>query len=255
MLYNSAKLCKLAYLDPVTLDSMKKSVITPIFHTCQVSGADAYTWWCDKEKEMTLVFRGTKGRKDLIKDIDIRQLSMYNNNGLKIHVHRGFLEQFLSIERSLMKELEAHPDISKLTFTGHSLGAALASIAASKIKANTGIPTNLHTFGSPRVGSKEFSIWSRSVLDVHKRVVHKQDPVGRVPTTWYYHHIGGDYILFDDENRYKIMKKDPPYLRRLYNILTKTDITNPIEDHSMNRYVEFAQTVGDVDMKTSNSEL
>lgn len=226
-------------------------VIQPKFHTCNSSGADAYTWWCDKTNELTITFRGTKGRKDIMKDIDIRHLSMYNNNGLKIHVHRGFLEQFLSIEQSLMKEIETHPEISSLTFSGHSLGGALASIASSKIKATTHIPTTLHTFGSPRVGSKEFSIWAHDVLDVHKRVIHKQDPIGRVPMSWNYHHIKGNYILFDDANRYKIMKKDPQYLTRVYNILSKTDVFNPIEDHSMNRYVDFTQVYGDIDLNTT----
>jgi len=64
-------------------------------------------------------------------------------------VYDGFYRAFNRIWPKIDSWLEAHP--AQLLFTGHSLGAALATLAAS---ART--PSKLITFGSPRVGDAEF---------------------------------------------------------------------------------------------------
>jgi hypothetical protein len=64
-------------------------------------------------------------------------------------VHAGFRDAFRLIWPEIEPWLEAHS--GRLIFTGHSLGAALATLAAS---ART--PERLVTFGSPRVGDDEF---------------------------------------------------------------------------------------------------
>src|SRR5690606_37491112 len=40
---------------------------------------------------------------------------------------------------------------------GHSLGGAVASLAADWIAKNTHLPTRLYTFGAPRVGTESFA--------------------------------------------------------------------------------------------------
>jgi hypothetical protein len=64
-------------------------------------------------------------------------------------VHEGFYQAFNRIKPSIESWIAAHP--GRLLLTGHSLGAALATLATS-----IRIPTRLLTFGSPRVGNDEF---------------------------------------------------------------------------------------------------
>ena len=76
-------------------------------------------------------------------------------------------------------------------FTGHSLGAALATIAVTRF---TGDASSLYTIGSPRVGDDRFV---RSVLQKTRRVfrfVNCQDIVTQippeVPLKHYFRHAG-----------------------------------------------------------------
>ena len=66
---------------------------------------------------------------------------------------------------------------------GHGLGAALATHAvAHLIKAGVKI-TLLETYGSPRVGNKEFSAWYQTIYPnvLKPRVTHGRDPVVHLP--------------------------------------------------------------------------
>jgi alpha/beta superfamily hydrolase len=68
-------------------------------------------------------------------------------------------------------------------FTGHSLGAALATLAANRYGKTQG----LYTFGSPRVGDVDFAD------DFHisaYRFVNNNDIVAKVPPPIRYKHVG-----------------------------------------------------------------
>ncbi len=97
-------------------------------------------------------------------------------------VHVGFAD-------ILSDPNDVWPDISRaiekvntprLVFTGHSLGAALATLAASLHR-----PDSLYTFGSPYVGNGEFRD-SMNDVAVH-RYVDCCDLVPRVPPKLYQH--------------------------------------------------------------------
>jgi len=55
--------------------------------------------------------------------------------------------------------------------TGHSLGAALAHLAALSLT-KAGFQTSMINFGQPRVGDKSFAAFSQKVLPNQWRVVH-----------------------------------------------------------------------------------
>ena len=141
-----------------------------------------------------LVFRGTeKNSGDIETDLklyknwvnQILKTALSLSNGDPQHVHQGFLEAIDSI----WKELE--PDLEKLRcpifYTGHSLGAALATLAAERLP-----PKALYTFGSPRVGN---TIYSESLcfkgIPIY-RVVNDLDIVATLPPEGLgYRHVGG----------------------------------------------------------------
>lgn len=80
-------------------------------------------------------------------------------------------------------KLASHPT-AKVLVTGHSLGAAIATLAAIEIREQIN-PTTLrfYTFGSPRVGNQEFSDYVMKYFDdgYYSRVTHFDDGVVHAP--------------------------------------------------------------------------
>lgn len=103
-------------------------------------------------------------------------------------IHRGFREALDQQNvwddiRSYLTTLGERP----VWFTGHSLGAALATIAAARWAA-IGTVQGLYTFGSPRVGT---AIFTRTVPSAIWRIVNNQDVVARLPPAIAgYEHVG-----------------------------------------------------------------
>jgi hypothetical protein len=102
--------------------------------------------------------------------------------------------------RQYIKErVKAHPDL-RWWFAGHSLGAALATIAAYLV----GNVQALYTFGSPRVGDARFAQVFAEADIPHYRLVHHHDIVPHVPIPlpplFGYEHVGDlKYIEYADE--------------------------------------------------------
>jgi predicted lipase len=94
---------------------------------------------------------------------------------------------------------------SKVLVTGHSLGAAMATLAAVDL-ANAGYDTDLITFGSPRVGNKAFSEYvNNTVNGVNLRVTHGNDIVTVFPPQLTgYHHVGREVHYIDPSTMYKL---------------------------------------------------
>lgn len=126
---------------------------------------------------LTIVaFRGTEPDKveDLIADATTLQADWPDGARQGARVHAGFLRAFTSVRGQLEHALG---DVRQpLAITGHSLGAALATLAAAA--AQDRHPA-LITFGSPRVGDGTFARLLRG-LDIH-RFVDCCDVVTRVP--------------------------------------------------------------------------
>ncbi len=139
-----------------------------------------------------LSFRGTEPDEpaDLKRDLDVIPKPFL----LGGRVHGGFLEA-LHGDNGVWKEVEeALGGLGSLSvwFTGHSLGAALATVAAATRK-----PTGLITFGSPRVGDEAFVQLLKDVRTY--RYVNGADLVARIPPKIMYRHAGA--MVFLDERR------------------------------------------------------
>jgi len=139
-----------------------------------------------------VAFRGSEGWKlnepfdprqivaDWTTDFDIR-LSEWVRGG---RVHRGFKDALEEVWADIFPYMKKLQDRGcKIWVTGHSLGAALATLAADRFQDVQG----LYTFGSPRVGDREFQENFR--LRAY-RVVNGDDIVSRVPPAGIYRHIG-----------------------------------------------------------------
>lgn len=115
-------------------------------------------------------------------------------------VHTGFFEAWSEISTAVLSGIEQaiteNPGYS-LVVTGHSLGAAVATLAAGYLR-QAGYALDLYTFGSPRVGNDVFVNFIDAQDGAEYRVTHFDDPVPRVPPIITgYSHTSPEYWLSD----------------------------------------------------------
>jgi hypothetical protein len=127
-----------------------------------------------------VAFRGTDDYVDVLKDLQIMRVP--SERGAQVHA--GFKESLELIWPQMRPHLEELSASGRaLWFTGHSLGAALATLAAGRIEGAHVV----YTFGSPRVGDKRFArefpvpVW---------RVVNNNDLVPHLPPPLFFRHVG-----------------------------------------------------------------
>lgn len=128
-----------------------------------------------------LVYRGTQPDdwKDIVADLKAAH-APWAGSGC---VHIGFAKMLKGKWADIQSALDAYPSI-RMRYTGHSLGAALATLSAALRR-----PDALYTFGSPRVGDAEFA--ASVVGAAHERYVDCCDGVTTVPpASWSYQHVG-----------------------------------------------------------------
>ncbi|KAJ7889533.1 Alpha/Beta hydrolase protein [Mycena olivaceomarginata] len=171
-----------------------------------------------------VVFRGTFSLKDAITDAKFL-LVPFESPGIVelVHVHRGFLGAYQNVSDQVVgivsKEIKEYPTFRivvtaldgwmisdeyerDLFAVGHSLGGAIASLAAPSIKA--ALPdavVKLYTFGQPRAGNAKFARYVERMVgaeNIH-RAVHTLDGVPTmVPRIFGYEHFATEYWQFRD---------------------------------------------------------
>jgi triacylglycerol lipase len=96
------------------------------------------------------------------------------------HVHAGFARRLDALDGEIRPFLDDLPGGCLVWFTGHSLGAAVATLAAYRYRTRAG---GVYTFGSPLVGNGLFSATvSATFSERSYRYVNDHDIVTRVPS-------------------------------------------------------------------------
>ncbi len=138
----------------------------------------------NNKNELFLIFRGTttSNRKaDFLTDARIG----IKNSTAGLPVHCGFDHCFRSMHDSIKRFIASYSGkpVSVVHCIGHSLGGAVAGLAADWISRNTSYKAKLYTFGAPRVGTDWFAKSTTSSIGSHNmhRVYHRTDPVPMVP--------------------------------------------------------------------------
>jgi hypothetical protein len=141
-----------------------------------------------------LAFAGTENIEDVVADIEARLVS--TSVGM---VHVGFWSRIETGWPALLAALELLPGYpTNLLICGHSLGGALACLAARRV---TG--AKVITFGQPRVGNPA---WVKAAAGLNLlRFADHNDAVPHLPSWWLpavfwewttYRQIGTPTILF-----------------------------------------------------------
>ena len=107
-------------------------------------------------------------------------------------VHRGFDRAFDAVSEQVTQALAAR-GAQPVLITGHSMGAALAVIAADHLLSEENLrATAVYAFGMPRVGDEDFSVRYNDTLGANTyRLVHGDDIVATVPPSRLgFRHVG-----------------------------------------------------------------
>jgi hypothetical protein len=149
----------------------------------------------DKEEDQILVgFRGT-----------INKIQQWASNLDAVYtrwsvgkVHSGFYDRFNEIKiptLSFLKKARQHLPDADIIISGHSMGGAVATLFASYLKdgEDTSLyPSEIYTYGSPRVGDKTFATYVDTQFGDHlTRTMNEWDMVTDLPPKAFgYRHTG-----------------------------------------------------------------
>lgn len=134
-------------------------------------------------------FKGSNNQKNFLADFVALPVKSKFSTITGLRVHFGFQSSYLSIRDGIMAQLRsliAEHATATIRITGHSLGAAMASLCVLDMLKN--LPdklavTSLYTYGQPRVGNEIFARAIESALAGRIfRVTHLHDLVTNVPT-------------------------------------------------------------------------
>lgn len=169
----------------------------------------------DFKGHAVVALKGTANGYDVLTDLNAG-VRRFHTGGA---VHQGFYYSFVSFLPQLENFIRSLPPaVHTIHCVGHSLGGALATLAADWLASNCGRVIKLYTYGSPRVGLDYFAGGCKRRINEHNihRVYHHSDPVPMVPT-WPFVHV-------PDGGRNDFQLPSP-------------DSLNPIQHHKMSNYI------------------
>jgi triacylglycerol lipase len=224
-----AKISGITYEDPDIATPLFKELGYNVVKFFDKKGAQAYLLSNDVER--VLSFRGTQPKEKSDVTADLTAGKNRADSGGKVHV--GFKTELDKIWTDIKKELGVNPN-SPLFVTGHSLGAAMATIAVSRMQKDV---VALATFGSPRVGNQEFV--DHVTVD-HYRVQNNCDDVPKVPPELmgFVHHGTNVYLNYHGEIRnLNGWQKFKDQVRSRLKALRKFKAFVGVYDHMIDRYI------------------
>lgn len=176
----------------------------------------------ETDAEAVVAFRGTQvfadpSLADMLSNLWFRRRSWDPGR-----VHRGYREAVLDIAQELKRPL--YSGRRPLYFTGHSMGGALATLAATLPPG----PSAAYSFGAPRVGDKAFA---RALTNL-VRVVHGEDIAPRYPLPLGYRHGGQVWHLGRDG----ALRQGLPLGWHLRLPLTPASLARALLDHRVGEY-------------------
>lgn len=164
-------------------------------------------WLAETKYHFYIIYRGTQMHS---------LINWYNNMNMMMSpidcdlefvccenckVHSGFkhIQNNIFTNNVSLYWLDKYISNSKeICISGHSLGGALATIHAFRLKHFVPNRVSLHTYGSPRVGNSEFSSYLSDIIDNSYRYVNQYDIIPHIPPIGFsYSHVPKEYWFFN----------------------------------------------------------
>jgi pimeloyl-ACP methyl ester carboxylesterase len=158
-----------------------------LFNSGNVQG-----FYCSTQQAALLVFRGTSNIGQWIRDARVLP-APFRDWGW---AHLGFVKGIEAVETYLQEFDKIAKSRAHVWVAGHSLGGALAVLAAARLK-SLGVCTPLIlTYGQPAVGFADFATrFNQELRDRLWHVINQNDIVPRVPPFPYRHCDLGKHIV------------------------------------------------------------
>ncbi|KAJ8141022.1 hypothetical protein OXX79_007568 [Metschnikowia pulcherrima] len=184
----------------IAVDESSKSIYLAFM------GTSTYQDWLNNLSAMPVLYRPLVVTSDDFKAVD-------NRDCVNCRVHKG-INSFLKLNgaivlKEVLKVKKELPDY-RLVVTGHSLGAALATLAGIELRL-LGFETLVVTLAGPKVGERNFAKFVDELFDTSNvtkrideeksfdhigtalvRMVHLHDVVPYLPPTRFFKHSGYD---------------------------------------------------------------
>jgi triacylglycerol lipase len=139
----------------------------------------AFAFLVESERDAVLAFRGTIRTDEWVSDAMARQIACPFDSRMG-WTHAGFTDIYESMRGKIAEALETIASAKPLFIAGHSLGGALAVLAAAEL-ASGGRQPVVYTFGAPRAGSPRFACRYDKLVPDSYRVANPHDIVTRLP--------------------------------------------------------------------------
>lgn len=233
-----AQLSKFSYQNKAKCSNGAESIRWTMTHFYDKNGAQAYRF--QHLNDVVFACRGTEPSEanDILADLKAWPVKAHSAG----KVHFGFQSEVDELWELVKKDIrKSQIKGHNIYFTGHSLGAAMATIMASRCFASdeSPDPVELHTFGSPRVGNKKYV---NTFETQHYRWVNNNDIVTRVPLFLMgYKHDGVEMYI---DSKGKLHEGSMPWHKKLEEFLRslvgKLDV---IADHDISDYCELIENL------------
>ena len=238
-------------------------------HRLKVSGFDVegtQVFLFQGEQQLIVAFRGTEQvPEDWITDANAAQQQQpWKVADPSVSVHRGFCSALDRVWPALRAELMKSD--SPVWFTGHSLGGALAVLAAYRLSHCEGPdgPTigGVYTFGQPRVGNAALS--KSCSLELSQRIfryVNSSDIVPLIPPSKpiEYEHFG-NVRYFDASGHLhhertlweRVCEQLTPALQKItegpenWGAIAREHLRQRVADHAMAKYVQCVERIDSI---------
>ena len=180
-----------------------------------------------------VAFRGSEetGIADWITDLKFLPTTYpYGDPGDKsMTVHTGFMGAYKSVREAVQNAVRSTLH-QQVVFTGHSLGGALASLAALDTAYNvSGKSISCYTYGSPKVGNDSFVKNYNRLIPNTYRCINGRDMVPSAPPGAF-GHVGQAYCVGG------ATEVEYSWTELLANIMDK------IDDHFPHNYINELRT-------------
>ena len=236
-----AKAANIVYQDWDSADTEIRVGGFKKFRYFDVDGTQAFV--AANDKNIIVSFRGTEADKmdDILTDLKVSFIDTKHGK-----IHAGFYTAVKLIIDDIYETVKAYRDQNQnLWVTGHSLGAALATLGAVFLQDSKQFVNGVYTFGQPRVGDETFA--KKFNIRFKKRtfrVVNNSDIVTRVPMrSMGYSHIG-THIYLDTDGELHIDEELTwwfGFTDRVKGRLEtfKEKCIDDVSDHSMDNYLSI----------------
>lgn len=230
-----ARISETTYADPKDATAKFNALGYSIVEFFDIKGAQAYL--LKGVDSHVLSFRGTEvtEKSDVLADLT----SGKNIEACGGKVHVGFKGEVNKVWPAIERAVTG---IDTMYVTGHSLGAAMATIAASRMQDKV---EALITFGSPRAGNQEFV---NRLAVTHYRVQNNCDDVTKVPLRLmgFVHHGTHKYMNYYGEFRdLTPWQRIKDMIRSRLKARAKGQKFIGVFDHMMSNYIAKLEKLGD----------